>query len=401
MNKIVEQSELFESDSTNFHVRSAYVPIEINADDHRFLRQKSRPDFESGTAEIRIVDLFCGAGGISLGLAEAVRKFERKVTISWAVDIEPRALAVFEHNFPTACVEQVDLATAFAVDLDSEILTESELALQKKVGSVDILVGGPPCQGHSDLNNFSRRSDPKNRLYLLMARAAKIFKPAFIMIENVPGAKHDKGGAVAATVGALKSEGYYVSSAVIDLREIGVPQSRKRLVLIAARDRLHDITDLLNKYKTTQRSVAWAIDDIQEEVPSSIATIPSVPSFDNKSRIDYLFDHDLTDLPNEFRPPCHRDKNHSYNSIYGRLRWTEPAQTITSGFYSMCMGRYVHPAKRRTLTAHEAARLQFFPDYFSFEAAEKRTALAQIIGNAVPPKLSFVFGHYFVSQLAR
>ena len=192
MNKIIEQVDLFEWDATGAEVGETHVPIEIGGGDHLFLRQKARPDFESGIDEIRIADLFCGAGGISLGLAEAIKKFERKVTISWAVDIEPRAISVFKHNFPQACVEQADLATAFAADLDSDMLTESEVALQQNVGRVDILVGGPPCQGHSDLNNFSRRSDPKNRLYLLMARAAKVFQPQFVMIENVPGAKHDK-----------------------------------------------------------------------------------------------------------------------------------------------------------------------------------------------------------------
>jgi DNA (cytosine-5)-methyltransferase 1 len=82
------------------------------------------------------------------------------------------------------------------------------------------------------------------------------------------------------------------------------------------------------------------------------------------------------------------------------LRWDEPAQTITSGFYSMCMGRYVHPSRQRTLTAHEAARLQFIPDSFSFEAAGTRSALAEMIGNAVPPKLSYVLVRALLDQSA-
>jgi len=401
MNKIIENFGLFDFDLNGSGATPSTRTVEIRGEDRTYLRQKQRPNFEHGNGEVRIVDLFCGAGGISLGLAEAARAFGRKATICLGVDIEPRALAVFKNNFPQARLEEADLAAMFSSDLDSPEFGKQELALRKSVGHVDILVGGPPCQGHSDLNNFSRRSDPKNRLYLLMARAAKVFQPTFVVIENVPGAKHDKGGAVASTMAALTREGYHVTYDVIDMREIGVPQSRKRLVMIAAKDKAHDIRTLLSAYRTEVRSVRWAIDDIQDEAPGSLATTPSTPSHDNKERINYLFDLDVSDLPDKLRPPCHRDKSHSYKSIYGRLRWDEPAQTITSGFYSMCMGRYVHPSRRRTLTAHEAARLQFFPDYFSFEAAEKRTALAQIIGNAVPPKLAFVFGHYLIGQLLK
>jgi DNA (cytosine-5)-methyltransferase 1 len=111
-----------------------------------------------------------------------------------------------------------------------------------------------------------------------------------------------------------------------------------------------------------------------------------VPQSQTEKRINFLFDNQLYELPNEQRPPCHRDKAHSYDTVYGRLRWDRPAQTITSGFYCMCMGRYVHPEQRRTLTGHEAARLQFFPDFFDFSPAKSRTKLAEIIGNAVPPK---------------
>ena len=85
-------------------------------------------------------------------------------------------------------------------------------------------------------------------------------------------------------------------------------------------------------------------------------------------------------------------------SVYGRLSWDKPAQTVTRGFYSMCMGRYVHPSQRRTLTAREAARLQFFPDFFDFSGANTRTAIATLIGNAVPPKLIYPFVRELILQ---
>ena len=101
----------------------------------------------------------------------------------------------------------------------------------------------------------------------------------------------------------------------------------------------------------------------------------------------WLLENDAYDLPNRLRPPCHQG-DHSYVSMYGRLKWGEPAQTITSGFGSLGQGRFMHPSIPRTLTPHEAARLQGFPDYFTFDSAVNRTQLAIIIGNAVPPLLA-------------
>src|SRR6185312_3602501 len=114
----------------------------------------------------------------------------------------------------------------------------------------------------------------------------------------------------------------------------------------------------------------------------------------------FLFEHGLYDLPNNQRPECHRDGNHSYRSVYGRLRWTEPAQTITTGFGSMGQGRYVHPQRRRTLTPHEAARLQTFPDWFDFGKETRRGVLAKAIGNAVPPFLTLQIGQLILPSLA-
>jgi DNA (cytosine-5)-methyltransferase 1 len=225
-----------------------------------------------------------------------------------------------------------------------------------------------------------------------MARAAEVLQPQSVMIENVVGAKNDRGAVVQRTIEALRDLGYFVESGILSGYPIGVPQRRRRFIVLASRDRPPTpIADIESMYAVESRSVRWAIADLQDAASDdNIVEQPSRPSPDNLGRIDYLFDNGLFDLPNSERPPCHRDKKHSYNSIYGRLHWDEPAQTITSGFYSMCMGRYVHPSRRRTLTAREAARLQGIPDFFDFEPAGKRTALARIVGNAVPPKLAYV-----------
>jgi DNA (cytosine-5)-methyltransferase 1 len=148
---------------------------------------------------------------------------------------------------------------------------------------------------------------------------------------------------------------------------------------------------LLEKhYARTTATVRWAVSDLLRLKSLSSLDRAATPSPQNQRRIDFLVDHGLYDLPNSLRPSCHRLKDHSYKSVYGRMHWDRPAQTITSGFKCMGQGRFVHPKERRTLTAHEAARLQFIPDFFSFGETVPSTALATMIANAVPPKLAYV-----------
>jgi DNA (cytosine-5)-methyltransferase 1 len=128
---------------------------------------------------------------------------------------------------------------------------------------------------------------------------------------------------------------------------------------------------------------------LEDEPVTSTALVakPAKMTVENARRVRYLFENNVYDLPDEVRPPCHRDKEHTYQSVYGRLRWNAPAQTITSGFGSMGQGRYIHPRRRRLITPHEAARIQGFPDFFDFSPAGGVTSLRKMIGNAVPPPL--------------
>jgi len=363
---------------------------EVHGADHSYLRMTHRPKRVASGRTIRTVDVFAGCGGTALGIEEACRSLGYRSHIAWAIDVEAAACRVFRDNFAEANLVEGDIRSFLASDVGAR-LTQVEECLRDAVGPVDLLVGGPPCQGHSDLNNFSRRNDAKNGLYLYMARAAKVFRPSHIIIENVQGLPHDRSGVLERTLDVLGEEGYHFSHGLVDIARLGVPQRRRRHIVLASRvGPVRDLHDIVLDAECNERDVAWAIKDLSDSTNGSIVNTPSRPSKDNHARMDYLFDNGLFELPNEQRPPCHRDKKQTYTSVYGRMRWDRPSQTITSGFFSMCMGRYVHPERRRTITAHEAARLQFFPDYFKFESAKSRTALARIIGNAVPMKLSYV-----------
>lgn len=357
--------------------------IEIFTSDKDFLRLRDAPTSPCDSNPIRIVDLFCGCGGITLGCVLAAHEHGRSVEIPLAVDFDAAAIACYRANFPEANAQCADIKTIFESDWKTK-LTDRELELRRRVGRVDMLVGGPPCQGHSDLNNFTRRRDPKNQLMQFMARAAIVFNPKSIVIENVVGSLSDSAGIVHSVEIIFRELGYHVNVGILDFSLLGVPQRRRRMIMIATKVVAASVEEIQAKYSISERNVRWAIKDIADKPRSRLVDQVAVPKPQTQARIDYLFDNQLYELPNEQRPPCHRNKPHSYDTVYGRLRWDKPSQTITSGFYCMCMGRYVHPEQRRTLSAHEAARLQFFPDYFDFSPAMLRSKLAIIIGNAVP-----------------
>ena len=358
--------------------------------DRSFLLRRDRPDFESVFPQVRVVDLFAGGGGLTVGAAEAARRLGKGTSVVLAVENAPTAADVYELNFPNARMRRSDVVDLFDGDIGAEF-TDSELRLAEKVGTVHFLLAGPPCQGHSDLNNHTRREDPRNVLYLRAARAAAVLLPSFVVIENVPAVRRDKGKVLDRSTEAFEAAGYTVASRVLDLSRFGVPQRRRRHILVAVLGNLIDPAVALSAISPCrdghERTVRWAISDLVDRISTSGPDAASTASDVNLERMRWLIDKDEYDLPNSMRPPCHRDNSHSYVSMYGRLTWDEPAPTITTGFGSMGQGRFVHPARPRTITPHEAARLQTLPDFFDLDATKGRGVWASVIGNAVPPLL--------------
>ncbi|MFD8772611.1 DNA cytosine methyltransferase [Streptomyces sp. NPDC059916] len=363
------------------------------------LRAKRRPKFEEGVASLRVVDLFAGCGGLTLGIAQAAHKRDVALDVRLAVDFEAAPTKTFKANFPKANVQEGTVESYFDGDLGAP-LTAQEAETVALVGEVGLLIGGPPCQGHSNLNNHTRRNDPKNRLYLRMARAAEVLRPRAVVIENVPSVVNDKQQVVPRAVVHLRKLGFDVATSRIDLLKLGVAQTRKRHILLAVRDDAlpsgFSAADLLQieDQNAPPHDLRWAIGDLLDVRAKSFFDEAAVPSPDNQRRMKYLFENNEHNLPNSERPECHQGE-HNYISMYGRLWWDRPSQTITSGFATMGRGRFVHPGKPRCLTAHEAARIQGFPDYFKFVDERvkpryelTRTEVQVIIGNAVPPPLT-------------
>jgi len=358
--------------------------------DRDFLLKKDRPDYERGSTAIRIVDLFSGCGGMTLGAAEGARSLGLATNVVLAVDSDKDAHIVFKRNFPGVHFLQQDMAILFHGALGSRI-SEVERPIIELAQGIDLLVAGAPCQGHSDLNNHTRRCDPRNSLYLRAIRAVELLRPNFVLLENVPAILHDSSGVLDEAIAVLETHGYRVACSVLKLSNFGVPQTRRRHLLLASKQDSVEPSEILRSIQPRcehiPRTTRWAIQDLENIKPENRFDTSSVLSKDNVGRIRWLFRNAAYDLPNRLRPICHHGK-HSYTSMYGRLDWDKPAQTITTGFGSVGQGRFIHPGERRVITPHEAARIQTLPDFFDFGCVDRRVAMSRLIGNAVPPFLT-------------
>lgn len=358
--------------------------------DLAWLASSDRPRVRASAQQIRAVDLFCGCGGLTLGIREAARGLGCAFRSVFASDTNGGALAIYEKNFQPDILDNNPIEKTVNGDLGAA-LTPEEQAFCEKVGKIDVLVAGPPCQGNSNLNNYTRGNDERNLLYLRAVRCAEILRPSTVIIENVPGVARDIHGVLQTSDDYLRSIGYAVSFGVIKMWKIGVAQTRQRLVLLASRAmRDLDIRKIVEQASLPERPVSWAISDLLDKYdPDDVFNSSATHSPTNQGRIHYLFEHGLHDLPNEQRPDCHKLKPHTYPAVYGRMYWNRPAPTLTGGFACCGRGRFVHPLRERTLTPHEAARIQYFPDFFDFNNAT-RMGLVRAIGNAVPAKAGYV-----------
>ena len=372
-----------------------------------------RPHFPRGPGRprINIVDLFCGCGGFSLGIRRAVEAAGARPVFLFAADVDAAALKVYVKNLRPLRHARQNVETLVDYDLQTDGRGDTGLhslhlddRMKSLAGGVDLFVAGPPCEGNSNLNNRTRRVDARNHLYLDAAVAGIALDAKVIVIENVPMVMRAHQDVVARSLKLLRAAGYRSSGNefVLTASDFGTPQDRRRHFLVAAKSpRSWDASDFdpLKIPAPTTLNVLRALRNVNR-----LTTFdqPSQLSQDNAKRVRFLIDHDQYDLPDDERPDCHRLKEHSYPSIYGRLRPDEPAPTITTGFLSPGRGRFTHPLEARSLTPHEGARLQGFGEDFDWLQARNvmtRGDYANMIGAAVPPQLGFAVGMCALSLL--
>lgn len=328
-----------------------------------------------------VVDLFCGAGGLSLGFKQAGF---RPVM---AFDFDRHACATYAENLGDH-VRQVDLSRVDPQTIARNILDE--------VGNVDVVAGGPPCQGWS-IQRRGDRTDARNDLTIRFADIATAVYPKAIVMENVPTLFGRRGAKYLDVVEQkLDDAGYRIYKKILDAASFGVPQSRRRAVLVAvqrsfrAEFRFPEPTHKGDDFVTVRQ----AIGDLPSPPPDG-SEHPKYPNHKlvkisavNIERLSYVPEGGgRLDVPEHLQLPCHRnDKGHRHLDVYGRLWWDRPSGTITAMFDNFTRGRFAHPVANRNITGREGARLQSFPDNFVFLGPKKD--VARQIGNAVAPKMA-------------
>ena len=353
------------------------------------------------TITVNIIDMFCGAGGLSFGVSEGLKSLGVTSNFTHAIDTDAHALSIHRRNLGTSHMfcANVESLVDYKLDLSAEFTNFQDKPtvyneLRSAIGQNDILIAGPPCQGFSNLNNKTRRADDRNELYFRVPAAALALNSKIVIIENVKEILSDPRKIVERAKFIFENNGYTVKTAILDGAKLGLAQTRKRHFLIAVRGAVTiELDELIASMRVEHaRTVDWAIGDLIGINSVHPFDTPATLSDDNKERIVLM--HDLQEIPQEYRPKSHRDAEKlTYKSVYGRLWGDRPSGTITTGFYTPGRGRYIHPHLPRTLTAHEAARIQGFPDCFEFIYDDgnipTRNIYAKTIGDAVPPLFGF------------
>jgi len=342
---------------------------------------------------ISAVDLFCGVGGLTHGLSRA------KIEVRLGVDIDPAAQHPFEHNNDADFL----LADVFALEAD---LIKSYF----RDGSIKLLAGCAPCQPFSTYSQKAKRAGRARtdrgrpddwRLVERFGELIEETQPDLVTMENVPPLL--RAPVYKKLLDCLK--GYWVDARVIECDLIGLPQTRKRLVLVASK--LGPIQ--IPQFEMSQTTVRAVIGDLRplkagEADPEDRIHRASALSEVNLKRIRASVPGGTwRDWPDEIKASCHvRDTGATYPSVYGRMKWDEPSPTITTQCFGYGNGRFGHPEQDRAISLREAAMLQGFPRDYSFLPDEKEVSFAtlgRLIGNAVPVTLGEVIGQIFVEHV--
>lgn len=333
------------------------------------------------------MDLFAGCGGMTRGFVDSGR-----FVPVLAVEMDESAAATYAANFVPA-----------GEAVEDHLVTD-KIENVETFPEVDVVIGGPPCQGFSPLNRdgvgFERRALWREYLRALRESGAS----AFVM-ENVPELLRSAEYASFKTA-AEDELGYLVDGRVLNAADYGVPQKRRRAIVIGIRaghipwpEQTHYDPDLGTPLSGRPwRTFADAVKGLplkptgkdwhigRNPRPESIVRYQHVPR-DGGNRFQMQESLDAAGL-GHLVPRCWRNKPTGTTDVFGRLYWSRPAFTIRTEFYKPEKGRYLHPTEDRPITIREAARCMSFPDDFILPADQKWTEIAKQIGNAVPPRLA-------------
>lgn len=340
-------------------------------------------------SEIVAVDLFCGVGGLTHGLTRA------GIKVNLGVDLDPACRFPMEANNATKFIE-ADVSKILPSDIQ-QAFTNADVTL---------MAGCAPCQPFSSYSQSARREKPHEDWELLSAFSKLVLavRPTLVTMENVPPLC--KQQIFRDFVADLHSEGYHVDFRVVDGRDIGLPQRRQRLVLVASSLGPIVIPDV-SKGKVTVRDVIAGLPKIGagESDPSDPLHAAASLSKLNMERIQHSKPGGTwRDWPKNLVSACHaKETGATYPSVYGRMKWDEAAPTMTTQCYGFGNGRFGHPDQDRAISLREAAMIQSFPKDYDFVPRGDPisfSTLGRMIGNAVPVLLGEFIGEVLTEHVA-
>lgn len=398
-----EELSIFKSIDYEWVIKSAHPLSKFSPYYREYLQRESKE------SSLKAIDLFCGAGGLSFGFIQ--NGFE----ISLANDIDEACIKTYIHNHPSVPKENIVLG-----DIDDVI---DDIEKYSRFKDIDVIIGGPPCQGFSIANQQRIKDDPRNILYKYFIQAVNMFRPKAFVMENVKGMSR-----VAKQVNEdFKEIGYFVESHVLNAKDFSVPQNRERLIFIGTRDEQgsHKIFQDIFKHKNEYTN--FYLKDALYNMPKLKASriknstnsydesgglvmennckstnnyldlingnINSSVILNGKARYNNDRDIEIYSLLNQGDDSTdskiahimpYKSRGHIFKDKYYKLKENDVCKTITAHMRFDC-NMYIHPTEARGLTPREAARVQSYPDDYFFLGPYTKTYMQ--IGNSVPPLL--------------
>jgi DNA (cytosine-5)-methyltransferase 1 len=332
----------------------------------------------------KAIDLFSGCGGLSLGLTQAGFR------VVGAIEIDPLAVETYKTNHKKVFIWQKDITKLSVRAVKKQ--------LNIKRGELDLLAGCPPCQGFSTMSTLNGKhgfNDPRNDLVFQFLRFVRGLRPKAVMMENVPGLAKDER--IRKVVAALEGMGYICKHNVLDAANYGVPQRRRRFILVAGLGKKIPFGRIARKKRTVrdafslldERATTDTLHNLKENRSTKVMErIRAIPK-DGGSRLDLGEEHQLE---------CHR-KCSGFKDVYGRMAWDAVSPTITGGCFNPSKGRFIHPTEDRAISMREAALLQSFPADYFFSDKRGKCSVAQMIGNALPPEFIRRHAHMILEKI--
>jgi DNA (cytosine-5)-methyltransferase 1 len=329
------------------------------------------------------VDFFCGAGGVTCGFRQA------DIKVLGGIDIDDVFEETYEKNNPGSKFIHKDISELSFEDL------EKNLGIRKSHDHL-IFIGCSPCQYYTNLKTDKTKSKDSRLLLEDFQKFVDYFNPGYIFIENVPGFDRSKESPIGKFKQFLSRNGYVFDDRVVNAKHFGVPQNRRRYVLIATR--VQDEISIPNGDKENIETVKDAIGNYEKFIPvkaghvdksdfmHTVAGLTEVNlqrikkvRKDGGSRLDFADDEKL-------QLDCYKDHT-GHTDVYGRMSWNKPSPAITTKFRYTSSGRYGHPEQDRGISIREGATLQSFPKGYVFHS-NNVSDIGKMIGNAVPPELA-------------